>query len=501
MNNMRYLIFGCAALISASMIIAPTQAYAKCKSYDAVCKSKEAAKKAAEATKRAAVEAQRRADAAARATAEAARRAAAEAAAKTEELRRQAAAAADAAQKAAEEAAAQAEATAKAAAAATQAEAKAAEKLLADAAAEAKKQTEAAAKATTDAARKAAEAAKKTAENAAKAAKKQVDNAKKNTGKQLSNANKAAAKAARQVKRKFERAVKRAEGQLTKFRLSKKTCREIFRAARGTGKLSKPLEIAMKKVVAIAKKAPKPKFEPGKTGLSEISSFMNADASFFDQAQSAIDIATKKKHQLNKIFSPENICQKNGAWFVTELSKVRIKLAKRLKANISTTSPNSFALHDFIFTPAVAAYKRGDVYHGFGIAFDLGAMIGVTVGYEVVVNTRTNEARGFFTWGPTIGPAIGVDGAFQQMYYGYPGFSKAGWGDFPGKGVTIEVGPEGQLKALKGQSVKDLMGVGANLILATPFKRLGFMGVGYSVGGGIGYGVATVGFDYTKRLH
>ena len=399
MNNMRNFIFGCAALISASMIIAPTQAYAKCKSYDAVCKSKEEAKKAAEATKRAAEEAKRRADAAARATAEAARRAAAEAAAKTEELRRQAAAAADAAQKAAEEAAAQAEATAKAAAAAAQAEAKAAEKLLADAAAEAKKQTEAAAKATTDAARKAAEAAKKTAENAAKAAKQQVDDAKKNTGKQLSNANKAAAKAARQVKRKFERAVKRAEGQLTKFGLSKGTCREIFRAAQGAGKLSKPLEIAFKKVAQENKKKTR-RFNSSKSDSKFLDS-LNGNVILFSQLKSAVDLIEKKGPQLRKLFSPDNMCGKNGAWFVQKLASLGIDPARLITADISKPSPNSFALHDLIFTPAVASSnKRGATYTGIYLAADLGLIAGYTVGFEVVINQRSGKARTYFTHGP-----------------------------------------------------------------------------------------------------
>jgi len=312
---------------------------------------------------------------------------------------------------------------------------------------------------------------------------------------------KAAKRAAEEAQRRADaaarataEAAKRAEGQLTKFGLSKGTCREIFRAAKGAGKLSKPLEIAFKKVAQENKKKTG-RFNSSKSD-SKFFASLNGNAILFSQIKSAVDLIEKKGPQLRKLFSPKNMCGKNGAWFVQKLASLGIDPRRLITADISKPSPNSFALHDLIFTPAVAkSNKRSATFTGIYLAADLGFMAGYTVGFEVVINQRSGEARTYFTHGPTVGPAAGIDAAFGVMTYGGKGFAKARWSDFPGKGQTLEFGPEIPTSGPPGSP-----GPGVNMVLSSPYGRKGFMGIGGSAGGGYSAGVASWGPDYTSRL-
>ena len=468
MSNTRNSIFGCAALIGASIILSPTPADAKCKSYDVVCKSKEAAKKAAEATKRSAEAAKRQADAAARATAEATRRAAAEAAAKSEELRRQAATAADAAQKAAEKAAAQAEATAKAAAAAAQAEAKAAEKLLADAAAEAKKQTEAAAKATTDAARKAAEAAKKTAENVSKEAEKQFGNAKKTAGSMAKKVNKAGRNVANQAKRGFGHAVHRFKRELSGNLISSRVCRELVEAGLNKKKLSRPVEIAMRQMIGSKSKSNSRKH---KASASEQAEFkkkfegsIGAGTPFDDVFGKYAKNSKRKLAAFTKTLNAKDLCGgKSADYFFAKLRKSGLypssKELKKLALN--GAHPNRFALHDAIFPPAAASTVGNKNAYGefLGVAldFDIAAIGGLTVGFEWIEHQaktgdkRDNAKATYFNWGYSVGPAFTMDAAMTWMKYGCKMAAsgqrcrprqqqaRVNWKSFPGESRGLEI--------------------------------------------------------------
>jgi len=523
------LFVGCAAMIGASVLIAPNPAWAKkCKSYDVVCKSKEAAKKAEEAAKKAAADAKARADAAARAAAEASRKAAAAAAAATAEAQRKAAQAAEAAQKLAEETTARAEAAAKAAAAAAAAEMEAAQKLANDAAAEVKKQTDAAAKATNAAARKLAEDAKKTAESAVRSAKKQGNSAKKGMTKFAKDAKKQSGKLAGQVRRGFNNAVNRFKRELSGNLISSRVCSELVEAGLNKKKLSRPLEMAMRQMIGSKRKSGSGR---NKASASEQAKFkkkfagsIGAGTPFDDVFGKYAKNSKQKLAAFTKTLNAKDLCGgKSAHYFFAKLRKAGLYPSSEelKKLALNGAHPIRFALHDAIFPPAAASTVGNKNAYGefLGVALDLdiAALGGLTVGFEWIEHqaktgdVRDNAKATYFNWGYSYGAAISMDTAMTWMKYGCkmdasgqkckPGQQQArvNWKSFPGNSrgleISVNIGAGASYTTVYPMSKRNKRTTNPGLIMSE--KPIG---AGMGVGGGVGAGIYNSIWNHTYRI-
>ena len=391
MKLAKILTVGCAALIGASVTVAPDQAWAGCKKNDYVCEAKEKAKKSKQAAKEAA--------------AAAAERTRAEAAEKS----RQAAAAAERARAAAAE-------------------------------------------------------------------------------------NKALKEAAEKTKIEFNKF----KSAFNQKKISREECLKILGAATGATKLSKEEEEFFKTFLS-QKKTNKGRSPFPAAERQEFRDFFEQD-SISGPTRTAVNNIRNNRETIKKIFTPKNMCEKSGNWFVAELSKIGvIPEFSFKKVDEGSGTFKNFALHDSLFSPAIAAPSapQPKEFFGWGIAFDAALILGVTAGFEVVTKLAnhgglTNEVHTYLTTAPTIGAGGGVDVAMGFMWYGNKGLAPANWDSFPGWGSTTEVGPEIPSPVV--------IGPGVNYISSSPFGS-DTMGRGFSIGAGVSVGIFSFApYDYTWQV-